>query len=57
MPSQHKRPPISLRLPEGDRSWLMEFAKTVSRPVNAIVTEALAEYRKRHEVRDAEEGQ
>lgn len=33
----------------------MEFAETVSRPVNAIVAEALVEYRKRHEVRDAEE--
>lgn len=45
MPSQHKHPPISVRLPEGDRAWLMEYAEATGRAVNSVLTEAVAEYR------------
>jgi hypothetical protein len=46
MPSQHKHPPIPFRPPEGDRSWLLEHAKRTGKPVNRILAEALAAYRK-----------
>ena len=49
MPNQQKYNPISFRPPEGDRSWLIGYASATSRPVNAILAEALAEYRQRHE--------
>ena len=49
MPNQQKYAPISFRPPETDRQWLMEYATQVSRPVNAILAEALAEYRARRE--------
>jgi hypothetical protein len=49
MPSQHIYPPISIRPPEQLRKWLIEFARHQDRPVRAIVTEALEEYRARHD--------
>lgn len=49
MPSQHKHPPISLRLPETDRAWLLEYAEATGQPVNAVIAQAVAEYRKRQE--------
>lgn len=48
MPSQHKHPPIPFRPPEGDRAWLLEHAKAIGQPINRILAEALAEYRKNH---------
>ena len=42
MPSQHKHRPIAFRPPEGDRSWLLEYAKATGQPVNRILAEALA---------------
>lgn len=50
MPNQHKHPPIPFRPPEGDRAWLLAYAAATERPVNAILAEALAEYRKEREV-------
>jgi hypothetical protein len=44
-PSKHKHPPISLRLPEADRFWLLSHAEASGRPVNAIVADAVAAYR------------
>jgi len=46
MPSQHRHPPIGFRPPEADRLWLLEHAKETGRPVNAILAEALAAYRR-----------
>jgi hypothetical protein len=45
MPSQHKHPPIPFRPPEGDRAWLLKYAKVTEQPVNRILAEALAAYR------------
>ena len=56
MPDRHKHAPIRFRPPEGDRTWLLEHAATAGRPVNAVLAEALAEYRARREGRDAGEG-
>ena len=52
-PDRHKHTPIRFRPPEADRLWLLEYAAKAGRAVNAVLAEALAEYRKR---RDAEEG-
>lgn len=49
MPSQHKTSPVSFRPPERDRAWLYAHAETTGRPVNAILAEALREYRQRHD--------
>jgi hypothetical protein len=49
MPSQHKHPPVSFRPPEADRAWLLEHAKKAGKPVNAVLTAALAAYRKAKE--------
>lgn len=49
MPSQHKHPPIAFRPPEGDRLWLTGHAKQTGRPVNAILAQALSEYRQRND--------
>jgi hypothetical protein len=46
MPSQHKHAPVSLRLPAEDRAWLLDHAKATGKPVNRILAEALAAYRK-----------
>ena len=45
MPSQHKHQPIAFRPPEGDRAWLLEYARLTGKPVNKILAEALAAYR------------
>jgi hypothetical protein len=49
MPDRHKHTPIRFRPPEADRSWLIERAEKTDRAINAILAEALAEYRERHE--------
>jgi hypothetical protein len=49
MPSQHSHPPISIRPPEQLRAWLIAYARRHDRPVRAVVTEALEEYRVRHD--------
>ena len=53
MSSQHKHPPIPFRPPEGDRAWLLQHADQTGRAVNAILAEALREYRQRYEAADA----
>ena len=52
MPSQHKFPPISLRLPEADRSWVLAEAERTGHAVNHILAEAVEEYRKANETRN-----
>jgi hypothetical protein len=46
---RHKYAPIRFRPPEPDRLWLLEQAAKTGRPVNAVLAEALAEYRARHD--------
>lgn len=45
MPNKHKHPPIAFRPTEGDRLWLLWYAKATGKPVNKILTEAVAAYR------------
>jgi len=45
MPSQHKHPPIPFRPPEGDRAWLLDYAKQTGLPVNRVLAKALANFR------------
>jgi hypothetical protein len=49
MPSQHSHPPISIRPSEQLRTWLVTYARQRDRPIRAIITEALEEYRARHD--------
>lgn len=49
MPSQHSHPPISIRPPEQLRAWLIAYARRHDRPVRSVITEALEEYRARHD--------
>jgi hypothetical protein len=49
MPSQHSHPPISIRPPEQLRAWLIAYARQHDRPVRWVITEALEEYRARHD--------
>lgn len=46
---RHKHHPIPVRLPEADRSWLRDYAERTRRAINAVIVQAIAEYRKRHE--------
>lgn len=45
MPSQHKHPPISLRLPEADRAWLLAYVRATGIPRNQVLIDALAVFR------------
>jgi hypothetical protein len=49
MPSRHRYPPISVRPPELLREWLVDYAQQHDRSVRGVITEALEEYRARHE--------
>lgn len=51
MPDRHKHPPVAFRPPEPDRRWLVAHAEATGQPVNAVLAQALAEYRKRTEAR------
>jgi hypothetical protein len=56
MPSQHKRNPVTFRPgtepgdPAGDRDWLYAHAEKTGRKVGEILSEALADYRARHDL-------
>lgn len=54
MPSQHKHRPVSFRPPEGDRAWLLARAAATGQPVNAVLADALAEYRAAREAAESE---
>jgi hypothetical protein len=49
MPDRHKSNPIPFRPPERDRAWLIKHAQRTGKAVNAILADALATYRERHE--------
>ena len=53
MPNQHKHKPVAYRPPAELRDWLLAFAKRSGRAVNAVITDALSEYRIAH---DPQEG-
>ena len=44
MPNVHKHPPIAYR-PGPNREWLLSHAAETGKPVNAIINEAVDEYR------------
>jgi len=60
----HRFPPVSLRLPEGDRDWWLAEAQLAGYPTQTLSQEqsalrklflaALAEYRKTHTREDAQ---
>lgn len=39
--------PIPFRVPADDRDWLLGHAETTGRAVNAVLTQALREYREK----------
>lgn len=43
MPSRHKRNPLTVRLPEGERSRLEDHAARTGRKVNQVVVDAVRE--------------
>lgn len=47
MPSQHRFNSISLR-PGPHRDWLLAYAEKTGQAVNAVLVQALAEFRERH---------
>ena len=49
MPSQHKHNPLRVRPPEALRDWLLAYAERAGKAVNAVVTEALEDYRAKRE--------
>jgi hypothetical protein len=49
VPNQQKYRPLSIRPPEADRLWLIGHAERTGRPLNAVVAEAIADYRAKHE--------
>lgn len=53
MPDKHKHPPLSVRLPEPDREWLLAYAKRTDQAVNAVITALVAEFRERHAIAQA----
>lgn len=56
MPSQHKRNPLTLRLPEGLRARLEEYAERTGQPVNSVLTSAVAEKLDREDAAAADVG-
>jgi hypothetical protein len=51
VPSKHKHPPVSLRLPAADRAWLYAYAERTGQPVNRILTRLVAAERARDDAR------
>lgn len=41
MPNKHRSNPLTVRLPEGERAWLREYAEATGRPVGAVVNDAV----------------
>lgn len=56
MPGKHKRNPLTLRLPEGLRARLEEYAGRTGRPVNGVVVTAVREKLDREDAAAAEAG-
>lgn len=47
MPNVHRSNPVQFRPPADDREWLLARAEATGLPVNAILTQALREYREK----------
>lgn len=45
MPDRHKNTPLRFRPPEAERLWLDAYQQQTSRPMNAILTEAVQRLR------------
>ena len=45
---RHKVKPKAVRMPGGLLAWYQSRAESEDRPVNAVIVEALEEYRQRH---------
>jgi hypothetical protein len=62
MAGKHKQHPVSFRPgvtpgdPEGDREWLAGYAKATGQSAGAVLSAALAEYRKRAEAAQRDGG-
>jgi hypothetical protein len=57
MPSQHKHNNLPFRPPADLREWLADYVKRSGRARNAILTDALARYRKAVESGQVDEQQ
>jgi len=53
MPDRHRSGPLCFRPADSDREWLILHAGNTGRSVNAILTRALADYRRRVTKRSA----
>ena len=49
MPNKHRYRPISIRLPEASRLWLLAFAERTEQPLNQILTEAVTDWLNTHD--------
>src|SRR5690242_3386349 len=49
MPNQHRRQPMSIRVPDHLQSWIIGYAELEARTVSSVIVEALEEYRLRRE--------
>jgi predicted transcriptional regulator len=58
VPSQHKRSPLTFRLPEGERARLEEYARARGLKVGTVVADAVREKLDRDEqAQDVSDGQ
>jgi len=48
---RHKRDPIAFRPPADDGEWLVQHAEEIGKPVNRLLSELLAAYRREVEER------
>lgn len=46
---RHKSRPKAVRMPDGLPAWYEEHAKAMGRPVNAVLVQALEEFRARND--------
>lgn len=53
MPSQHKRNPLTLRLPEGERQRLEAYAERTGQPVGRVIADAVRALLDREEQENA----
>lgn len=56
MPDRHKRHPLTVRLPEGERSRLQAYAERTGQPVGRVVADAVREKLDRDEAAGKERG-
>jgi hypothetical protein len=52
MPNQHKHSPMSVRLPESLRQWVLDRKAATGLPVNQIIVQAVGAYAHRLRPKD-----